>query len=257
MARLPIRIDVLRALFARSGNKCAFPGCTAQLVNEKNLFVAQVCHIEAAEPKGERFNPEQSDEQRRSYDNLILLCYPHHVETDDAAQYSTERLCSMKAEHERVFGQKLFQIDESLLHKVSAEMAEYWGHIDHLHREHHVVSELAIEIDVKATYMTLADQATSLVSNLSDIQDYLIESDRLRAEQEAASGAERGPNDFEMLYLGMTNTLTKLSVTLVQMEIRYLEEFIKLNPSDSLARHRLEERKSEFAKLATSAGYAD
>lgn len=257
MARLPIRIDVLRALFARSGNKCAFPGCPAQLVNEKNLFVAQVCHIEAAEPKGERFNSNQSDEQRRSYDNLILLCYPHHVETDDARQYSTERLRSIKAEHERVFGQKLFQIDESLLHKVSAEMTEYWSHIDHLHKEHHVVSELAIEIDVKATYLTLADQATSLVSNLSDIQDYLIKSDRLRAEQEAVTGTERGPNDFEMLYLGLTNTITKLSVTLVQMEIRYLEEFIKLNPSDSLARQRLEERKSEFAQLATSAGYAD
>ncbi|MGB1561944.1 MAG: hypothetical protein ACPHN2_10620 [Sinimarinibacterium flocculans] len=227
------------------------------MVNEKNLFVAQVCHIQAAEPKGERFDPNQSDEQRRSYDNLILLCYPHHVETDDSKQYSTERLRLMKADHERVFGQKLFQIDERLLHKVSAEMERYWSHIDHLHREHHVVSELAIEIDVNATYLTLANQATALVTSMSEIQDYLIESERLKAEQEAATGTEPGPNDFEMLYLGLTNTITKLSVTLVQMEIRYLEEFIKLNPSDSAARQRLEERKSEFAQLATGAGYAD
>ena len=34
-------------------------------------------------PQGERFNAEQSDEERRSYDNLLLLCYQHHIETDD------------------------------------------------------------------------------------------------------------------------------------------------------------------------------
>lgn len=257
MPRLPFRIDVLRALFARSGNRCAFPGCPASLVNEKNLFVAQVCHIEAAEVGGERFNLKQSDEQRRSYDNLILLCYPHHVETNDVRQYSVERLRSMKAEHERGFGQKLYQIDESVLHKVSYEMAQYWRHIDLLHKEHHVVSDLAIEIDSGASFLTLADRATALVADLSRIQNYLIESDQIRCDQESSTGRERGPNDFEMLYLGLGNTITKLSVALVQMEIRHLEEFVKLNPSDLLARRRLDERKAEFAELATAAGYAD
>ena len=62
MPRLSPRAEVLRALFARSGNRCAFPGCNAVLVNERNQFVANVCHIEAAEEGGERFNPLQSDE---------------------------------------------------------------------------------------------------------------------------------------------------------------------------------------------------
>ena len=48
MSRLAPKIDVLKALFARSGNQCAFPGCTQPLMNEKNKFIAQVCHIEAA-----------------------------------------------------------------------------------------------------------------------------------------------------------------------------------------------------------------
>ena len=87
MPRLQPGIDVLRALFARSENRCAFPGCTALLVNEKNQFIAQVCHIEAAEGGGERFNARESDEQRRSYENLMLLCYAHHVETNDVSLY--------------------------------------------------------------------------------------------------------------------------------------------------------------------------
>lgn len=259
MPRLPPRTDVLRALFARSGNRCAFPGCTATLVNEKNQFVAQVCHIEAAEESGERYNPDQSDEQRRSYVNLVLLCYPHHVETNDVALYPAERLRSIKSEHEEAFGQKPFQIDESLLHKVSFEMAEYWQRIDRLHREHHVASDLAIEIKANATYLDVADQAVALVEDLSRIQEFLIESDSRRTNRGTSDGETyaAGPNDFEILYIGFTNTITKLSVTLVQMDIKYLEEFLKLNPSDLVARQRLERRKEEFAGYATSAGYAD
>lgn len=145
MVRLSIRTNDLRALFARSGNRCAFPGCTAPLVSEKNLFIAQVCHIEVAELKGERFNPQKTDEQRRAYDNLILLCYPRHVETDDAALYPPDRLRAMKAEHEMAFGQKLYQIDESLLHKVDAEISRYWEDVAHEHREHHVLPTIALD----------------------------------------------------------------------------------------------------------------
>lgn len=256
MPRLAPKTAVLRALFARSGNRCAFPGCSAQLVNERNQFIAQVCHIEAADPGGERFNPTQSDEQRRAYENLILLCYPHHIETDEVDLYPVERLLKMKAEHEQVFGQKLFQIDESLLHKISAEMETYWQNVDLLHKEHHVVSDLAIEIDVNASFLQIADQANALVGDLSEIQAYLIESDRLK-DLETSRDVSCAPNDFELLYIGFTNTLTKLSIALTQLEIKYLEEFMKLNPADSMSRNRLDQLKQDFAELAVSAGYVD
>lgn len=262
MPRLPPRTEALRALFARSGNRCAFPGCTALLVNERNHFIAQVCHIESAEVGGERFNATQTDEERRSYDNLILLCYPHHVETNDVALYSAERLRLVKAEHERLFGQKVFKIDESLLHKVSFEMEEYWRRIAVLHREHHIASDLAIEIDTTASFLQLADVAAHLVHDIHRIRDYLIESDQLRMERsmaasESAASLQARPNDFEILYIGFANVATKLSVTLTQMEIKYLEEYIKLSPDDRSARQRLEQRKEQFAQQAVSAGYAD
>ena len=262
MPRLPPRTEVLRALFARSGNRCAFPGCTAALVNERNQFIGQVCHIEAAEAGGERYNPVQSDEERRSYENLLLLCYPHHVETNEVPLYSADRLRSMKSNHEKTCGQKPFQIDEALLHKVSAEMSEYWHQVDLLHREHHLASELAIEINAKASFIQVSEEARARIQDLSSIQNYLIESDQQRSRGTAEEGSSEHawagrPNDFEILYIGFTNTITKLRVALTQLELKYLEEFVKLNPADLSARHRLEACKAEFSEFAVRAGYVD
>lgn len=92
MRRLAIKVDVLKALFARSGNQCAFPGCTQPLINAKNKYIGQLCHIEAASRGGERYNPDGNDEHRRRFENLVLLCYRHHVETNDVDEYPVERL---------------------------------------------------------------------------------------------------------------------------------------------------------------------
>lgn len=99
--RLEPKKDVLTRLFSRSGNLCAFPGCSRSIMNANGVRVGQICHIEGAEPDGERFNENQTNEQRRAYSNLILLCYEHHVETNDIKKFDTPRMQQMKAEHER------------------------------------------------------------------------------------------------------------------------------------------------------------
>jgi hypothetical protein len=99
--RLPPRLAVRQRLFALSRNQCAFPACTASLVDDQGLFVGQLCHIEAALPGGERFNPRQSNEQRRAFENLILLCYPHHRATNDVLAYQPDQLRAMKQNHEQ------------------------------------------------------------------------------------------------------------------------------------------------------------
>jgi hypothetical protein len=274
MSRLAPKIDVVRALFARSGNRCAFPGCTSALVNEKNKFIAQVCHIAAAEAGGERFDAAQTDEERRGYANLLILCYPHHVETDDQQLYPTHRLREMKASHEKTFGQTPFKIDESLLYKISHEMEQYWQKVEQLHSEHHVASDLAIEIDAKASFSQLAKQARGLSDDVTRLRDMLLKSDDALAVDLSALLEDLGipegrlvehrtrtrpfhARNWEVLNLGFTNTATKLKVILSQMEIKYLEEFLKLNPNDTSARLEMEHLKSEFEALAISAGYAD
>jgi hypothetical protein len=77
-------------------------------------FVGQVCHIEGAEEGGERFNPEMSNEDRRSAANLMLMCYPHHVVTNDVTTYTVEKLRKIKVDHERRFSDPQRVILETL-----------------------------------------------------------------------------------------------------------------------------------------------
>jgi hypothetical protein len=100
MSRLAIRKDILRNLSIRSKNKCAFPGCDHPILTPRGEYIAELCHIEAAEPGGPRYNPLRSDEDRRSYENLLFLCHRHHKETDDELRYSVTRLKEMKQAHE-------------------------------------------------------------------------------------------------------------------------------------------------------------
>lgn len=105
MSRLNPKTTTLRTLFLRSSNQCAFPGCAMELINSYGQYVGNVCHIEAAEEGGERYNPNQTDEDRRAYDNLILLCANHHRITDDVAIYTAPILREMKSNHEnKVYG---------------------------------------------------------------------------------------------------------------------------------------------------------
>jgi len=97
----PSRPTVKR-LFALSGNLCAFPTCSSPLVDPMSgSVVGEICHIRGDKPAAARYDASQSNEQRQSFDNLILLCGPHHkIVDDDEASYTVERLSRMKQQHE-------------------------------------------------------------------------------------------------------------------------------------------------------------
>src|SRR4051812_39169505 len=95
--------DTLRQVFLKSGNLCAFPGCTRLMMNAEGEFVGQVCHIEAAEPGGQRFNAGMTNEERRLAGNLLLMCYEHHVATNSVQKFPVALLQQIKADHEARF----------------------------------------------------------------------------------------------------------------------------------------------------------
>lgn len=101
--RLAPTKDTLTLLFSLSGNVCAFPECARALFSGDNTFVGQVCHIESANEGGERFNAESSNEERRQYSNLMVMCYEHHKVTDNVGVYTTEKMHQIKADHENRF----------------------------------------------------------------------------------------------------------------------------------------------------------
>jgi len=94
-------ITTIKALFAKSGNKCAFPGCNAPLVDDKDIFVGHVCHINAVRKKDARHNPALSADYLRSRENLVLFCYPHHKRIDAFEQdYPPKLLREFRVNHE-------------------------------------------------------------------------------------------------------------------------------------------------------------
>jgi tetratricopeptide (TPR) repeat protein len=106
MARKPNKLTIVRRLFALSGNQCAFLDCVHELINAKGQFVAEICHIEGANPGSARFKATQSDEDRRAFENLLLLCHKHHIETDDEKEFDVPRMQKIKADHEQSFTSK-------------------------------------------------------------------------------------------------------------------------------------------------------
>jgi hypothetical protein len=62
-----------------------------------------MCHIRAKSVGGPRYLESQTDEERHSFDNLILMCRNHHKEIDTAANldtYTVEWLLQTKRAHE-------------------------------------------------------------------------------------------------------------------------------------------------------------
>ncbi|MFP8835702.1 HNH endonuclease signature motif containing protein [Hydrogenophaga sp. XSHU_21] len=101
--RLTPTPETIRRLFLLSGNQCAFPGCSHPIILEDGTYVGEICHICAAEKGGERFDETQTNEGRRHFDNLMLMCRDHHVLTNDEVHFTPNRMREMKAEHERRF----------------------------------------------------------------------------------------------------------------------------------------------------------
>lgn len=95
--------ETLRELFLKSGNCCAFPSCQRLMIDNDGVFIGQICHIESAEVGGQRFNALRTNEERRHFSNLMLMCYDHHTITNDVTKYKVEVLRNMKTDHEAKF----------------------------------------------------------------------------------------------------------------------------------------------------------
>ena len=276
MSRIAPKIDVLRALFARSGNQCAFPGCSHPIINSKNKFIGQVCHIEAAMEGGERFNPESNDEYRRSYENLLILCYPHHIETDDVNEYPVSRLVQMKNEHEQLFEKSDFKIDEAELIKLSYEMEKYWSDVERLNKVDHIFADtgLAMEVNGENSYFDVIASAYNAVDGIQNLLESLHQSDETLKQDFESFLSKKGISkellddipyyenpfenrNWESHNLGTPNWLQRLRIDLAHIEVKYLEEYLKTNSNDLIAKNSFENAKNRLKKYAKTAMHID
>ena len=98
-----------KALFALSGNRCAYSDCPQRLTHRPGpctttTVVGEVCHIHGRKPGSPRWNPELTEEQIHDSSNLILLCPTHHTIVDDHPEtYTADVLRRWKNDHESKF----------------------------------------------------------------------------------------------------------------------------------------------------------
>jgi hypothetical protein len=268
------RNSAVRAVLIRSGNQCAFPDCTHPLVNERNQFIAQICHIEAAAPGGPRYNPSATNDERRRAANLMVLCYRHHVETDDVALFPTERLLEMKRSHEARFEASPFSPDPLVLEAIASEVAEYWARVDRANSQEHVVPELRIEIDANATSAQLIETLRRALDSLSVVHIELTRSSESLPEEIRAALFKAGYDptawdaligyenpvhnrDWEWVNLGLPNHMGRIRVLLEQLELRVLEQDLAADPSNHALRQRLADKRTAFLDGARSWGVVD
>jgi hypothetical protein len=94
-----------RALFDLARGTCYYPECpTRAIAFVEGLPVTnvQIAHIRGAYRNSPRFNPAMTDKERASFDNLILLCKPHHdlVDRVDPDRFPPDILRKWKTDRE-------------------------------------------------------------------------------------------------------------------------------------------------------------
>lgn len=113
MSSRQIPTRVVKELYAKSGNCCAFSGCNEQLFENAN--VGQICHIQGVNSGSARYNPDLPEEVVNGIENLILLCSNHHKLIDEREDlFPVEKLLEMKKTHENFVSQAIFQSNRKM-----------------------------------------------------------------------------------------------------------------------------------------------
>ncbi|MEW2559367.1 hypothetical protein [Streptomyces griseorubiginosus] len=104
MTRLPILESTVKQLYG-TASTCAHPECDEPLLRwveglRTPVLNSRIAHIRAASTLGPRYAESMTDEERRAFENLVLLCLPHAEEVDLKAladRYPPETLREWKS----------------------------------------------------------------------------------------------------------------------------------------------------------------
>lgn len=128
MPRMAPTPSTVKKLFAYSGNACARPDCDARLVDETGTMLGKIAHICAAEKGGARYVDSMTDDQRRSFHNLIIVCPTCHDVIDDpdnSQKFSAEVLRTWKRSHEQRFQSAERQLLKTLRDTTQSSLPSY------------------------------------------------------------------------------------------------------------------------------------
>ena len=216
----------IKRLFAFSGNQCSAPDCTRPMIAEDGItVVGKICHIEAASEKGPRFNEEMDDEQRRDYDNLILLCDEHHSIIDNkknVQKYNKEILLEWKENHVSKFRDT----------RIS-------------------VSEEVVKESVKILFVANSEYYYNLVEEIKDLKEDIQDARTLEKRLKKAAKLEikeKALEDLKSSVLELYESITKLAINTERLRLATKYFFNgKFREADAIL--NAEEISEEVAKL--------
>ncbi|MDP8208045.1 MAG: hypothetical protein P9L92_15380 [Candidatus Electryonea clarkiae] len=183
------KLPTVKRLHTLSRNQCAAPDCTHSLIaRDGETIISKICHIEAASKDGARWNPDMTDDERRHFDNLILLCDECHCIIDNKeneAKYPVSLLKKWKKEHESTTTYSYLNEHPSLLNMVIGAISDI-----ELDSEEETSSANieAFEIDAKISYndikrnKALIDEYKVFYTKVNSLYQILEEQGSFRKE---------------------------------------------------------------------------
>ena len=268
--------EEIRALFSRTGNQCAFPGCVHPLVEDgDDQFIAQVCHIEAPEKGGPRYNPSMTDEDRKSTKNLIVLCYRHHVNVDkDTDLYTVKYLQDMKHSHEVNFSSRPYMISDQMIDRIFKELYLFEHEVSHINKVWQQEFDLAMRLNLSkdpfehlnaildniSCIRTLLDELNEFLGNLPESIESFFGGLGYDLKDYRKVPYYENPfhNAFwEMMNIGVPNFLSFIQFHSKGLEFHIEVQKLKEHPNDTSIRAKLDELKSQIRELASTSIHVD
>jgi len=148
---MAISDKTIKILWANAAGRCSFTNCPEKLTVSQASELApytlgEMAHIKGKKEGSNRHDPNQDDEERDNYENLILLCPTHHTLIDKPENeniYTVEVLLQMKITHEENIAKRLDAEDLFDIEKVKDKISTYLAESKQVWLQYGPLSELA------------------------------------------------------------------------------------------------------------------
>jgi len=150
---MAIKDKNIKLLWSNAAGRCSFTDCgmrltVEQAAHEAPYTLGEMAHIKGENKGSNRYDETQTNEERNSYENLILLCPNHHTLIDkpeNECMYSVDVLKEMKIAHENNVLARLEAKEFRSVEKVKGRIAIYLAENRQVWLKYGPMSELALK----------------------------------------------------------------------------------------------------------------
>jgi energy-coupling factor transporter ATP-binding protein EcfA2/5-methylcytosine-specific restriction endonuclease McrA len=226
-----IKQNIIKRLFSDTNGSC--PECSEPLLRQKTV-IGEICHIEAVNPGGARYNRFLDEEKVNDYDNLIVLCPSCHAAIDkkeNQDHYTKEFLIDLKYNSKNNLKPKIIELSEQQMQTVEERFAQKLN--EELSEIRRIISELNScicltpveeEFSISSKFLPSFDEIKSFNFNTTELD--FIEN----INKEISSGETSNIIVCGAPSSGKTTLVVKLASTLHEnFKLRYLD--LKLSHS--------------------------